>query len=519
MPSREFRRAMRRKDEDKENVVEKRRERHPVLYAGSVVLLVFIVVAFVWAPAGGRGRGRGAGGKIEFGTYKGKPIVGYEGNYFLERVYAASDQLQANRQGPQDLEAVTYQVWRTAFDQTVVHMALLAEAERAGAWISNAMVDHELVTSGPWAPGGRFDPQTGRQATKLEEANFRKLFREQLLDQQVQRDLLGDIQYSQKEVDFFKAMISTQRKFSFVSFAFRDFPEAEVKAYGEKNPDRFRRIKLSQILIKTSESEAREVRRKLEDRSASFEELARAHSKDAYAEKGGDAGWRYFYDLESDFEQKEPLEGVMGLAEGALSDVLPSRYGWVIYRCDSPALRPDLSDGETAQVVRGYMMRYEKGQVEDYMLKRAEDFRLRTRDLGFLGAALAQNLKAQATEYFPLNYQGVYFLAPVRAVGQEVDISSAAANEEFFLKAFRLAPGDISEPVLLEDQVIVLRLEDVREAPQEQLDLSAEYFSYFARQALEADLQAGLLKPEYLKDNFHDTFYTSIFTAQPAPSE
>jgi parvulin-like peptidyl-prolyl isomerase len=104
-------------------------------------------------------------------------------------------------------------------------------------------------------------------------------------------------------------------------------------------------------------------------------------------------------------------------------------------------------------------------------------------------------------------------------VGQEADLSSATANEEFFLKAFRLAPGDISEPVLLDDQVVVLRLEDVRQAPREQLDLSAEYLSYFARQALEADLQAGLLKPEYLKDNFHDTFYTSIFTAQPAPSE
>ena len=508
---------MRRKDEDKENVVEKRRERHPVLYALSVAILVVIVVTFIGTPAA-RG-GRGGGQRIEFGSYKGKPVEYYSSNFFAERVAAVNEQLRGSNQQPEDLEAVAYQVWRTAFDQTVVHMAFLAEAAGAGAWVSDDRLDEVLIQSGPWSQGGVFNEERYRATSNADKYAYRKLFREQLLDEQVQRDLLGDIQYSQKEVDFFKSMVSAQRKFSFVSFAFRDFPDAEVKAYGEKNPDRFRRIKLSQILIKTSENEAREIRRKLEDRSASFEELARAHSKDAYAEKGGDAGWRYFYDLENDFEQKEPLEAVMGLAEGALSDVLHSRYGWVIYRCDSPALRPDLSDGETMQMVRGYMMRYEKGQVEDYMIKRAEDFRLRTRDLGFLGAALAQNLKAQATEYFPLNYQGVYFLAPVRAAGQEVDISSAAANEEFFLKAFRLAPGAVSEPVLLEDQVIVLRLEDVREAPKEQLDLSAEYFSYFARQALEADLQAGLLKPEFLKDNFHDTFYTSIFTAQQAPSE
>jgi hypothetical protein len=201
-------------------------------------------------------------------------------------------------------------------------------------------------------------------------------------------------------------MISSQRKFSFVSFTFRDFPDTEVMGYGEKNLERFRRIKLSQILVKTSESEAREIRRKLEDRSASFEELARAHSKDAYAEKGGDAGWRYFYDLESDFEQKEPLEAVMGLAEGALSDVLHSRYGWVIYRCDSPVLRPDFSDAETLRVVRDYLMRYEKGQVEDYMVKRAEAFRLRTRDLGF-GRCPGPELEGAADRVLPPELPGL----------------------------------------------------------------------------------------------------------------
>jgi parvulin-like peptidyl-prolyl isomerase len=508
---------MRRKDENKENVVEKKRERHPVLYALSVAILVVIVVTFVGTPAA---RGRlGPGHKIEFGIYKGKPVEYYASSYFAERVGAVNEQLRGSDRSQDDLEATAYQVWRTAFDQTVVHMAFLAEAQSAGAWISEDRVDEILIQSGPWTQGGVFNEERYRATSNADKYAYRKLFREQLLDEQVQRDLLVDQHYSQKEVDFFQGMISAQRKFSFVSFDFRDFPDAEVRGYGEKNLDRFRRIKLSQILVKSSENEAREIRRKLEDRSASFEELARAHSKDAYAEKGGDAGWRYFYDLESEFEQKEPLEAVMGLAEGALSGVLHSRYGWVIYRCDSPTLRPDFGDAETLRVVRGYLMRYEKGQVEDYMVKLAEAFRQRARDLGFLGAALAQNLKTQQTEYFPLNYQGIYFLAPLRAADQEADIASAGSNEEFFLKAFRLALGEVSEPVLLEDQVIVLRLEDVRQAPQEQLDLSGEYLAYFGRQALQADLQAGLLKPEYLKDNFHDTFYTYVFTAQPTQSE
>ena len=518
MPSREFRRAMRRKEADKENIVEKKRERHPIIYALSVAILVVIVVTFIGTPAA-RGGLRGAGGKIEFGAYKGKPVEYFPSNFFAERVSAVNEQLRGSNQGQEDLEAIAYQVWRTAFDQTVMHLAFLAEAQSAGAWVSEDRVDELLIQAGPWSPGGVFNEERYRATSNADKYNYRRLFREQLLDEQVQRDLLMDPRFSQKEVEHFKALISNQRKFSFVSFPFRDFPDAEVQSLGEKSSDRFRRIKLSQILVKSSESEAQEIRRKLEDRSASFEELARAHSKDAYAEKGGDAGWRYFYDLETEFEAKEPLEAVMSLSEGALSGVLKSRYGWMIYRCDSPTLRPDLSDGETLQVVRGYMMRYEKGLVEDYFVKKAGAFRLRTQEIGFLGAVLAQNLRAQATDYFPLNYQSIYFLAPVRSASQDADLSSAATNEDFFRRPSAWRPGEVSEPVLLDDQVIVLKLDDIREAPAEQLDLTEEYYAYFARQALEADLQAALLKPEYLKDNFHDAFYTHVFAPQPTQSQ
>jgi len=204
----------------------------------------------------------------------------------------------------------------------------------------------------------------------------------------------------------------------------------------------------------------------------------------------------------------------MSLAEGALSPVLKSRFGWVIYRCDSPTLRPDLSDADTLKVVRSYMMRYEKGQVEDYFMKKAEGFRQRTRDVGFTGAALSSNQKTYQTDYFPLNYQNLYFLAPVRSLTPEVDLSSASGNEDFFLKAFRLAPGEVSAPVLLDDQVVVLKLDDMREAPAEQLAMTDRYFSYFAEQALQGDLQAALLKPEYLKDDFQNIFYTQIFRPQ-----
>lgn len=512
MPSREFRRAMHRKEENKENVVEKKRTQHPVIYALSVVILVVIVVTFVFT---GTGRGmRGGGSKIEFGRYRGKPVEYYANSYFDQQVNDINSRL--GKSADEDIEAKRYYVFRYAFDQTVAHVAYLAEAERSGAWVSEDRVDQALIRSGPWTYGGVFNEERYRAASNPDKYAYRKLFREQLLAEQFQRDVALDPRISSQEVEFFKAMAGPQRRFSLVSYPFGDYPDAEVKAYGEKNIDRFRRIKLSQILIKSSENEAREIRRKLDDRSASFEDLARAHSKDSYADKGGDAGWRYAYDLESDFEDKTPLEDVLALPEGALSPVLKSRFGWLIYRCDSPALRPDLNDAETLKVVRTYVGRYEKGQVEDYFLKQAEAFRQRAKEVGFVGAALSLNVKTHQTEFFPLTYQGLF--GPVQAVGGDPDLSSATNSEEFFLKTFRLAPGELSEALLLEDRVVVLKLDELRETPQEQLDQIALALPQFVQSTRQADVQEALLKPEYIQDDFQKT-YSSIFGTQQTALE
>jgi peptidyl-prolyl cis-trans isomerase D len=513
MPSREFRRAMRRKEQSQGNIVEKKRERHPLIYGFSLLILVVIVVTFIGTPAVRSRFGAGGGGKIVFGYYRGHPIEYYPGNYLSERKDVLAEQIRQSGQ-KEDIELQAYQVWRTAFDQTVAHTAMLLQAENSGAWVSGDAVDKALIASGPWTQNGVFNEDRYRATSNQEKYAYRKLFREQLLDEQFQRDLFLNQRFSHQEIDFFKSMVAEQRQFSFISLPFLGYPDAELKAYGEKNADKFRRIKLSQILIKSSESEALEIRKKLEDRTSSFEELARAHSKDAYAEKGGEVGWRYFYDLEGDFEDKKPLEGVMSLEEGAYSPVLKSRFGWVIYRCDSPALQPDFSLPETLQVVRDYAIRYEKGMIEDYFVKKADAFIARTKDVGFLGAALSQNLTTYETEFFPLNYQSFYFLAPVKAKGDKVNLSSASYNEDFFKKAFALAPGGVSAPVLLDDQVVVLRLDEVRKPPQSELDLMDRYYAYFAQQTLQADLQNALLKPEYIKDDFNQAFYTYVFPKQ-----
>ena len=152
--------------------------------------------------------------------------------------------------------------------------------------------------------------------------------------------------------------------------------------------------------------------------------------------------------------------------------------------------------------------------VEDYTLGLAESFRKRVEDVGFLGATLEGTYNVGSTDYFPINYQSFYFLSPVRSSVEQINLASAAYSEEFFLQAFSLAPGQVSSPILLDDQVVVLRLDDVRQAPQRERDLLDAYYSYYAGQSLEQDLQTMLLNPDFIVDNFDETFYKYVFPRQ-----
>ena len=382
MPSREMRRATRRHQQRDDNIAEKKRQSHPFLYAFSVVLLVVIVVTFIGGPAISRA---GGGGRIIFGYYKKTPIEYYPDNYFSQRKDAIADQLRQNGE-QEDLAVQAYQVWRTAFDQTVLHTAILTEAEASGMWISEDRVNEALIKQGPYTIDGQFSVERYNATSSSRRLAFKKLYREQLIHQQYLEDLFQGLRESPQEGQFLGRMVDEQRRFSLVSFPFSDYPDDQINKYAEENRERFRRIKLSRILIKSSEREATEIRNKLVDRTGSFEDLAREHSTDIYADKGGDMGWRYYYDLEADFDDSQPVETIFQLQESEISPVLESRFGWVIYRCDTPALQPDFNVEETRQVVRDYLMRYEKGIVEDYTLSVAEGFRERVDDIGFLGA-------------------------------------------------------------------------------------------------------------------------------------
>jgi parvulin-like peptidyl-prolyl isomerase len=253
-----------------------------------------------------------------------------------------------------------------------------------------------------------------------------------------------------------------------------------------------------------------------------FEEIAKTNSKDSFASAGGAMGWQHYYELALDFDKTDAVDKIIALKQGEISEPLEGKFGWMIFRCEEAAVPINTALEEDRKAVRSYLDRYEAGTVQDYALQKAKDFVSRARQEGFSKTAAALKLTVDATSYFPMNYQNVFILKPVQS-GSGAKTTGATAlgdalySEEFFKGAFSIKSGEVSEPIVLGQAVVVLSLKDERAVSESDATFMSDYHTYFAQQSDGADLDAKLMDQTKLVDKFDETFqkYLTTSSAQP----
>ena len=484
------------------------RSKNPLLYLGSLIVLVIITVTFIGTPA--IGGFAGTAGTV-FGTYDGIDIEHRRGNYFDRQILSISQQRRAV--AAQDTATEARAVVREAFRRATFRVAVLAETARANIAVSEERIDGELIRSGPYVIRGVFSEEQYSATPASQKKIIRRLVEEQLLERQYFSDL-GALKTSSQAAAFFRRMATAERRFAVASFRFSGLPEEELGKFGSGNGALFRRIKLSRILMRGGSGEAEDVLGRLRDQSATFEELARLYSADDLA-TGGEVGWKYFYDLERDFETAEPVEAIFALAAGEHTDVLTSRFGEVIYRADAVVVAPDFADPEVLVAVQDYLGRYQRGVVEDYYAEQAAQFQQQAQTDGFAPAAAALGVEVVESDFFPVNFQNLIVVSSVRAGDSDV-LRTAPYYEEFFRRAFSLEAGQISEPIALDDQTLVLELLEERSADETVLEQVDNYHTYFVASALDQDTRAQVYDSDRLVDNF-DEGYARFLRALATP--
>ncbi len=151
-----------------------------------------------------------------------------------------------------------------------------------------------------------------------------------------------------------------ERLVSAEALAAVEIEETEIADYYDSHREDFVKpetVDVSQILVETEEL-AREMRATIVVRKATFEDVAREHSRGPEASRGGNLGSFARGELPPSFDAE-----VFALAPGAISEVVSTEFGFHLFRVNSRTEEQPLSLDDVREAVRVELLREESEQA------------------------------------------------------------------------------------------------------------------------------------------------------------
>jgi hypothetical protein len=496
------------KDAESASLLMQKFKANPLLYIGSVIILVLVTVTFV----GGNVVFRAGDGNTDltFGYYDKAPITWVPGNTFSnnhERVlrYYQSQGIDVNNY------YTLAQIWRQAFEMTAVHTAILQVMKRSNYSAPVKTVDREVAKQPYFQENGRFSAALYNQMPESSRHALWKEVNEEITKNILYTDFFYGMVTPQTEADFIGKMASVMRTFEIAALNIEDYPETEYLVYAYANADLFRTIHLSKITVFSSERDARKILDSVKNGTATFEDAARSQSQDSYADRGGDIGSRYYYDLQSEIPNSSDRELVFSLSRGEISDVLNIGDSWTFFRIEEQVKPADFNDEMTMERVRSYLRNFDRGRMEDWAIAQAREFISEAEDSGFTNAARWRSMETDTFGPLPLNYGGVDLFPSLESFAVSgfttQDLASLSGNENFWRIAFSTKLNTPSEPLVQGSKVIVLLPVEQSEDEESLKDIPSFYSSYWLNSKKDQLMQYYFLNNPRMDDRFWESFF------------
>jgi hypothetical protein len=510
MASREKKQLVREENPNKGEWA-RRFKTNPFVFIGTILILVIVVIAFVVAPAIVPEAG-GAGVDLTFGYYNKAPISYVPGNYLAnaQANYARYMQGSINES---NYQTISQMIWQQAFEETVIHVAILQTMEQAGYAAPESLVDREVAQLSQFQENGRFSAARYRSLSAADRIALWKEVRESLTKNRYLDDIFS-LRLSSSEGEFVRAMAARARSFSLAAFPLDSFPDEEVAAYAESEPDLFRMIHLSRITVTSSDREAQQVLDAVKNGTQTFEEAARTQSQDSYAERGGDVGIQMAYELISDVPDSAERDSVIATAAGEYSPLVKVPSGWAFFRADEEPRAVDLEDPANLAKIRSYLRNFERGRMEDWLFAQAQLLIDAVGEEGFDEALEERGLRKRDFGPLPLNYGGVAItdsaqgrnLFPALSAEQISELVPAESNENFWRAAFFTPLETPSEPLVVGDNVLVLYPREEITRDEADTEGIITFYSTWVSSGAEASLRSYFLNNDKLENNFFATY-------------
>jgi hypothetical protein len=397
-------------------------------------------------------------------------------------------------------------IWRQAFEEAAVRIAILDEMKQSGFIAPENVVDREMAELSVFQENGRFSSAKYRALDNSSRMNLGRQVQENYIVQTYMSDL-NNIKSSSNEASFIASMASPKRNFDLAVFPLSSYPDSEVAAYAEAHTELFSVINLSRITIASGEREGRQILDSIKNGSTTFEEAARNYSQDWAAERGGDMGIIMAFELGYEITDEKARTGVLNLTRGELSELVKVSSGWSIYRVNEPVRPADLNDASEKNKIRNYLMSFTRGVIEDWIISSAEKLCSQARENGFDAAIDAAGLTKKSFGPIPLNYGNSALLSSIRTSGIQ-ELENAGDNQFFWKAAFSTPLNSPSSPLVIGDNVIVLfPLEEIS-AEEDETEFIKSYYPYWISSAVADSFYIYFLSNKKMDDRFLETFYS-----------
>jgi len=505
--------VIKEKDSAEAEIVKKFKQ-NPGVYIGSVIVLVLVVVTFVGGDflSGGRRYVRKSN-DLTFGYYDKVPITWVPGNILSQYYETTFNNFRAQGYDPND-RWVNYYVWKQAYDRSVIHTAIINMLKKSGYTVSEKAVNKVVLQLPQFQDNGRFSLILyNRMSDSSRIALWHK----------TQEDIAMNVFFSdyfsllipEAEAKFVANMSSPKRAFDFVSFNVDDYPDSEYLAFAKENSKLFDSIQLSKITISGSEREAKKILASVKDGTTTFEDAARSQSKDSYADRGGDMGVKFCYEIDGEIPASEDRDAIYSLGKGELSGVISTNDGWAFFRAESELTKADFDDYSVMDRVRNYVKSYERGRMEDWSVTQANDFISESKEAGFANAARYKNLSRKNLGPLPLNYGGVDLFTTVESFTDSGlsadDLKLLSQNEIFWKRTFTTPVNTPCDPIVQGSNVFVFVPTEETAAEESSIDeIASNFKTQFVQYTSDQSLQKYFMNNGKLTDHFDDIYFNVL---------
>lgn len=469
-----------------------------------MIVLILIAISFVLAPAIQAFVGQGTSNGIVFGKYGKEEIKYAYGNYFYDQV-----QNYANQYSGSDANQTQalYQIWKSAYDSTVLFTAVNQLASKAGIIAADDVVKRAIIESGAYDKDGKFDVKTYQDASAERKASVEKSIRRGL-PYQIVIDDVGTVLSASSEVDYIAEMAGNGRTFRYLSLNPALYPDELASQYALQNKQLFYSMDMS-IISMDSQENAQAVYDSIVGGETSFEEAATQNSLDSYAAEEGKVGRLYYYGLVSNFKNADEAVSLLSAKSGDVLGPFEANGAWAIYKLNSTPEEADYASEELLASVKAYLATSDSDIIDTYLADLAADLQAEAASKGLEEVALEQDLSLVDVSATPYNLGESQYMSNFSYTDNAGLLANAASNEDVAKQLYTAEENTLLDPIKSGASYLLVETgEDVQD------DTMGSYitmfYDYYSGTQNQQDFSQALYSSDAFEDNFLTTFLNVV---------